>query len=210
VTALRPALILGIAVSSAACDCRGPPTSTQVNGTVRGISFSSPSAVSLIDTNVLGGERHTIWMAEGVTCAQLRNDLFGVSFVVGPDGGVLPALIVSNQGSAFLDPGGAENKTRFSGDSRTSAWPNRNNTGMSGYFVATFDAGTYEGSFVTTPCSAAVANAGCASAPGVMLLGALALLYRRPRRMRRSASHSISTARRAIAMSSRSFSSPDR
>ncbi len=201
-------VLIGLAGFCAGCDCRGPPTSSEVTGRVAGVSFSSVSAVSLIDKNVAGGQRHTIWLAEGVTCTQLRNDLFGVSFVVGVDGGIQPALIVSNQGSAWLDLGGG--KTRLDGTARTSAKPNANDRGMAGYFVAEFDAGTFEGTFVTTPCTSTAASAGCASAPGLMLFGALALLYSLPRRMRRKASHSISTARRAMAMSSRSFSSPDR
>jgi uncharacterized protein (TIGR03382 family) len=171
--------------------CDTPITATSVSGSALGVSFSSPTAVSVTDKDLLGGTRQTIFLGDNLRCTDLRRAPFdfGPSAAFTPDGGRSPLLIVG--GATFLDTGrGSE---RVSGS--TTAFhiqSTRSDGALTGRFAASFvtdldggalpDGGTFSGDFFTAvPCSSA--SAGCDVAPlGTFTVLAFAWLVRRRQR----------------------------
>ena len=167
------------AVACALCGCDAKVTSTFVDGTVSGVAFAEVSAVSVSDKNLLGASRHTVWLGDPtLICSAQRGsatDLGAATHLASPDGGSLPLLIVNTAGNAWLDTGnGPERRT---GASDTRVLTTDANGKLTGRFTATFGNEKYTGDFMSTPCPQAFA--GCASAPELMVLGALLWLGRR-------------------------------
>lgn len=183
---------LGLIILTLACTaCEAPVTSTFVNGTVNGISIPGANAVSVTDTDILGGTRRTVWVGTGLVCSDLGKPSpvphFGPSPIELPDGGHGQLLIVVQNGSSYLDT--AVGTERIAGTTSQFTLLDSTNNTLTGRFTSTFvplpdgggvsDAGSFSGDFIAPPCAAA--NAGCEVTP-VGSFGLLALVLLRLRR----------------------------
>jgi hypothetical protein len=168
--------------------CEAPVDNTFVNGTASGVSFPNASAVSVTDKDILGFMRQTVWLGSGLRCSDLGKFEwnFGPDSRMQPDGGRQQTLIITNSSSAFLDTG--KGLERMNGTTERFWLESEQGGTLRGRFVASFsalpdggvlDAGVLSGDFIAAPC--ANASAGCSAAPGMFLLGALALLLTRRR-----------------------------
>ncbi|MBL8909828.1 MAG: hypothetical protein JNM17_03895 [Archangium sp.] len=175
--------------------CDAPVTSTFVDGSVAGVTIPNASAVSLTDTDILGGVRRTVWIGSGLKCSDLGSPgflNFGPSAKLSNDGGYEQLLVVEQNGTSVLDLG--VGTSRMFGTTSRFVLLSAENATLTGRFVSSFgafpdagfmDAGTFSGDFIAPPCSAA--TAGCEVTPvGTFVVLALAML-RLQRARKRSA-----------------------
>lgn len=158
--------------------CEPQVKTTFVNGSVNGVSIPAADAAALHDRNALGAERDTVLIGSHTgVCA--RAWTFGPFEPSGlrADGTRQPALVLT-RGRALFDTG--VGNERLTATASTFDITERDANFTRGHFTATFGSETLSGDFVALPCGNL--DAGCSSAPGLMLLGLAAWLRRRASR----------------------------
>jgi hypothetical protein len=178
--------------------CGAPITSTSVSGTVSGVGFSSPVAISHAP-----GQGASIFDAKTVIITDQADPCGHLveAALFGPEGvndskGVRAASIIVQSGQAWFDVGGSATRLQTT-SAKLDVTSTSDDSTLSGTFEADFAPnGTVSGTFIAPACKGL--SSGC-SATGASLVPLLTLaLLERRRQKTRSARGTVSDHRRAL------------
>jgi hypothetical protein len=169
---------LGVVFLIAGCAAR--VESTTASGSVGGVSFRNPTAISHESTGLLDPSVVLI-TDQPSPCATVVVAGIGVPDGVNTDAGVRAAsLMVRSFGDAFLDVGGSATRLRTDAGVLDITEKDKDGT-LRGHFSATFGTETLQGDFVAPACSR-LSGCSASGAAALPLLALLALLAGRARR----------------------------